>query len=813
MDWLTEGLPPLSTTSAIVFLRPPAFTTGSCVSTHYLMKNKGKNHRPLLAARPDSQFTLNRQGFILTANEAALRLTGVERDNLLGADFFPFFTAPEEVWEAYQQLLVQGTVRHLPFTLRNRTGTLTEVLLDGAVHQHAQGGVLGATLVVREVAGAAWVSELRRAREELAVQHQERDQRINELRLANVALTFQRTEKKKRAAELRLANKELAYQNQEKEKRAAELFLANLELGFQNEEKEKRAQELLVANRELAFQNREKEQRAQELVLANIELSFQNAEKEKRAAELVLASAELAFQNEEKGKRAAELLVTKYARSLLEATRDPLVTVGPDGKITDLNQAAVAITGRPREAVVGSDFCAYFTDPHGARAVYQMAFTQGTVADSSLTLRHPDGHLTEVRVNGAVYRGDDDEVLGVVLVARDVTEQQAGHATHVKEQFLTHMSHEIRTPLNAILGMSRLLATPPLREPQAGYLHAITASAENLLVMVDDILDFATIEAGRLDLDIVGFGPRQLCAQVAQTLQYKAEEKGLALVTHVGAGVPAVLRSDPHRLTQVLLHLAGNAVKFTERGRVRVRLALVRPPANGEAEVAFTVQDTGVGIDPAYLARAFDDFSQQDASVSRRFGGTGLGLGISRRLVALLGGELRLTSAPGQGTTARFTLRLPVGEAQGFAPKNGAGAVHWRTALRGRRVLLVEDNFFNRMLARVTLEQAGLAVAEAEDGAAAVAAVRASARPFDAVLMDVHMPGLNGYDATAVLRAEWGPDLPIIALTANATAGERAKCLAAGMSDYLSKPFQEDDLLRMLYAWVLGPEASANSTE
>lgn len=426
LQWpcLRRALSPLPPRRQPFFLVRHPFTPGFSVSTHYAMKNKGKNHRPRLAARPDSQFTLDRQGFILTADEAALLLTGVERDDLVGADFFPFFTAPEEVWEAYQLLLVQGTVRQLPFTLRHRTGTLTEVLLDGAVHQHAQGGVLGATLVVREVAGPTWVTELRRAREELAVQHHERELRTNELRLANAALAVQHTEKKKRAAELRLANKELAYQNQEKEKRAAELFIANLELGFQNEEKEKRAHELLVANRELAFQNREKEQRAQELVLANVELSFQNTEKEKRAAELVLANAELAFQNEEKVKRAAELLVIKYARSLIEATQDPLVTVSPDGKITDLNQAAVAITGRRREALVGSDFIAYFTDPHEARALYRAAFAQGTVANVPLTLRHLDGQLTAVRFSGAVYRGDDDAVLGVVLVARDVTEQQ-----------------------------------------------------------------------------------------------------------------------------------------------------------------------------------------------------------------------------------------------------------------------------------------------------------------------------------------------------------------------------------------------------
>ena len=245
-----------------------------------------------------------------------------------------------------------------------------------------------------------------------------------ELSIANTELAFQNDEKEKRAQELSVANEELAFQNDEKEKRAQELSVANKELAFQNDEKEKRAQELSVANKELAFQNDEKEKRAAELGIANNELAFQNDEKEKRAAELVIANKELAFQNDEKVKRAAELRIANYARGLIEASRDPLVTISPEGKITDMNQATVNITGIEREQLLGSDFFDYFTEPQMAREVYQEVFAKGSVADSPLTLRHKDGKLTDVLFNGSVYKNDQGIVLGVVIVARDVTDQK-----------------------------------------------------------------------------------------------------------------------------------------------------------------------------------------------------------------------------------------------------------------------------------------------------------------------------------------------------------------------------------------------------
>jgi len=299
-------------------------------------------------------------------------------------------------------------------------------------------------------------AELFIANKELVFQNEEKEKRANELNIANVELAFQDREKEKRAEELVIANIELAFQNEEKEKRANELSIANIELAFQNEEKEKRANELSIANIELAFQNEEKEKRAAELIIANKELVFQNEEKEKRADELVIANKELIFQNEEKEKRAAELVIadkeldfqnkekdkrkienreleafsnsqkqaSQYARSLIEASTDPIVTISPEGKITDVNEASVKVTGETREKLIGTDFSDYFTEPEKAREGYKQAFEKGLVADYPLTIHHKNGTLTDVLYNASVYKDIEGKVLGVFAAARDVTAQK-----------------------------------------------------------------------------------------------------------------------------------------------------------------------------------------------------------------------------------------------------------------------------------------------------------------------------------------------------------------------------------------------------
>ena len=346
----------------------------------------------LIEASIDPLVTISMDGKIMDLNQAKVNVTGLKRDSLLGTDFSRYFTEPEKAQNAYLEVFSKGSFSNIPLTFRHKKGKLTDVLFNGSVFKDTEGKVIGAILVARDISEQKW------------------------------------------AVELRAANKELAFQNNEKEKRAKELSVANIELAFQNKEKEKRARELIVANKELVFQNKEKEKRAAELIIANKELQYQNREKKKRADELAIADIELDFQNREKDKRESDnrelmasgnsaKLASEYTLSLIEASRDPLVTISPEGKITDMNEALTKITGINREKLKGTDFFDYFTEPKMARKVYKEVFAKGSVADSPLTLRHKSGKLTDVLFNGSVYKDDLGNVLGVVIVARDVTLQ------------------------------------------------------------------------------------------------------------------------------------------------------------------------------------------------------------------------------------------------------------------------------------------------------------------------------------------------------------------------------------------------------
>ena len=504
----------------------------------------------------------------------------------------------------------------------------------------------------------------------------------------------------------------------------------------------------------------------------------------------------------------------KY-RGIIENMSLGLVEADLNDHLLYANQSFCNMTGFCSEELAGRRLSPLLLTGDDLELVEtKMKIRQQGVADSyEIAVTTKTGALKWLLVSGAPLYDDHRQHVGSIGIYLDVTPQklleaslreakgQAEISTQAKQDFLANMSHEIRTPMNAILGMSQLLTKTSLTGPQASYLHAITSSAENLLVIINDILDLSKIESGRMAVERIGFRPAQVCAQVEKTLHFKAEEKGLSFVTHLGPGVPEVLLGDPYRITQILLNLAGNAVKFTEKGTVDVLCTLAaEPPEAGLAVVEFAIQDTGIGIEAEFLAQVFDDFSQEDSSITRQFGGTGLGLGISKKLVELMGGELRIESQKNQGTTSRFTLRLPIGTGQDVHHKEVSDLTGLQPLLRGKRILLVEDNAFNRMLATIFLTNSELVVTEALNGQVAVEL--AQVQEFDLILMDVQMPVMNGYQATAVLRQQLGLVVPIIALTANAITGEREKCLAAGMNDYLTKPFQEASLVKMVYDWI-----------
>ncbi|MBC7906242.1 MAG: response regulator [Rhodospirillaceae bacterium] len=385
--------------------------------------------------------------------------------------------------------------------------------------------------------------------------------------------------------------------------------------------------------------------------------------------------------------------------------------------------------------------------------------------------------------------------------ALEVKTREAEAAARSKSEFLAVMSHEIRTPMNGIIGMARLMLDEGMAAGQRTRLETLRHSAEALLAILDDILDFSKLEAGRLDYERIAFRPAELVEEVVGLLRPHATSKGLDFAIQVADELPPWVLGDPGRLRQILLNLSGNAVKFTEAGTVTVH-------AGTEGDwLEFSVIDTGIGLDDAQRERLFQSFSQADATISRRYGGTGLGLAISKRLVEGQGGVIGVDSEPGKGS--RFWFRLPLVAALEPSVFNlGQPAVD----LRPLTVLLAEDNAINQMVARGFLQRAGHCVVVANNGAEAVELVSAGG-VFDLVLMDMQMPEMDGLEATRAIRAMSGraATLPIIALTANAMQSDEERCRAAGMNDYVAKPIDPDRLSAAM-ARVLAGSAPAETT-
>lgn len=404
-------------------------------------------------------------------------------------------------------------------------------------------------------------------------------------------------------------------------------------------------------------------------------------------------------------------------------------------------------------------------------------------------LRQADRRLEEI---AGELRKKNEELLLALAAAREAAE--------TRTRFLAAISHEIRTPMTGVLGMAELLLCTALNPEQRHYAETIKEAAESLLRIVNDILDFAKIEAGRLELESVLFDLRLTLRAVTTVLLPQAHLKGVKVHTELAADVPRWVVGDPGRLRQVLINVAGNAVKFTERGWVRIR-AEIAGCDGVRCTVRFRVDDTGIGIPEDLLEKIFDEFTQADASTTRRFGGTGLGLSIARRLVEMMGGEIGCNSKLGQGSSFWFTVPLVRGsEPLEVAP---AGPMLFLSgAWRRRRVLVVEDNPVNRTIAVRLLAREGCEVDAVESGREAVEACQGC--EYDLVLMDVHMPDMDGYEATRRIRARESPGrrTPIVAVTASSTQGDRERCLEAGMDDFVSKPFSAEVLRRLLERWA-----------
>ena len=512
-----------------------------------------------------------------------------------------------------------------------------------------------------------------------------------------------------------------------------------------------------------------------------------------------------------------------YTRSLIESNIDALMTTDPAGIITDVNKQMEALTGCTRDELIGAPFKDCFTDPERAEAGIKRVLAEKSVTDYELTARARDGKQTVVSYNATTFYDRNRKLQGVFAAARDVTERKrveaelqqakaaAESASRTKSDFLASMSHEIRTPMNAIMGIADLLAKTPLNPEQDKYVQIFRRSGDNLLNLINDILDLSKVESSQLDLEQTDFSLSDHLEKVIEMVAPRAQEKGLTLTCEIAEGVGNDLMGDPTRLRQVLLNLLGNAIKFTEAGSVALKVEPQGDPTVPTA-LRFTVTDTGIGIPEGKLAQVFERFTQADSSTTRRFGGSGLGLTISRRLVELMGGRIWVESTLGEGSLFAFATPFEAAPAR-MHPVTAPVGVDLEAPLPPLRILMAEDSPDNCTITLAYLEDTPYQITVAETGAIACRLFMEGA--FDLVLMDRQMPAMDGLTATRAIRAWENANnrspTPIIALTASALKGDRETCLAAGCTAYLTKPIKQDVLLRAIRDYSLAAPATRPS--
>jgi PAS domain S-box-containing protein len=530
---------------------------------------------------------------------------------------------------------------------------------------------------------------------------------------------------------------------------------------------------------------------------------------------------------QESCRMAEKLLVNREAKfkGIIDNFRLGLLEVEPSGVIIDANESFCEMSGFSIEELFGKDGGEVLLDDFEKERmkVRNASRSEGEADVYELRVFNKKKETRYWLVSAAPLLGDDGEVYGSIGIHWDITEMKqlefelkgarykAEESSKAKAMFLANMSHEIRTPLNGIVGMAEQLAQSQLDADQRYFIDIMRSASSTLLSIINDVLDISKIESGKFSIEITPFNLNETIRRTLSIFGEKAKQTNISLDIELMDDRGIMHLGDPHRLSQVLFNIVGNAMKFTQAGYVRVTSNLSRGE-NDICFVSFSIEDTGVGMDIAYLTKVFEAFTQEDASITRKFGGRGLGLSIARSIVHIMGGTIEIESEKGKGT--RVNIRIPMRISNEKTKQDIVEMTDLQKSLKGLRILAVEDNELNRMVLQVILKKCEVVVTIAHNGQEAIKLIQE--QEFDLVLMDVQMPIVDGLEATKYIREELKLSTPIIGLSANAMREEVEICKQAGMNDYLVKPYSERVLVEVMKKWspeVMATESTKDGNE